>query len=520
MANCNPGTRQYIGARYVPRHMGEWSADTQYSALDVVLYTDGNSYTAKCYPPKGTVPTDDKYWALSAQFNQQLSALDSKVQNAENNIIKLFGRSCASVKDYGAVGDGVTDDSNAFREAFANNKAVYIPAGTYKADVTNIGKATFIFGDGRATIIDGGFYNEELIESVHFESLYFKNSESDKTKTALDINCLFCNFENISFSNYKNALNIKTDSYINGFEKCEFFDNDIAVKCGNEFNDMRFTNCVFQRNGTVFDFGGVCRSVHVGYCDIEQNGIVFNIGFQQFMLTCEKCYVESNDKIFNCYTGRNMYKSYIEISECYLTQGDSAGWVLTTTSFEKTDAEPFVFVFENNQIFTEGGSLVKPFKVDGNGNYTFLALVVKENYFQAIPTTIFDLIEKNSELKYMIPYFYNLIDSDLPAISTGNVKAFYNVIGNYRSGSNTKLVCNVWGYYEPDEQQSGVESFTISKFNNIQPTSTRLDTVTAKMGDDTYKVLQVAFTDAGIVIYKQTAETVKRIYFNNKYVLG
>lgn len=76
---CNPGTQQYIGARYVPRHMGEWSADVQYSALDVVLYTDGNSYTAKCYPPKGTAPTNGKYWALSAQFNQQLASVDNKL---------------------------------------------------------------------------------------------------------------------------------------------------------------------------------------------------------------------------------------------------------------------------------------------------------------------------------------------------------------------------------------------------------------------------------------------------------
>ena len=71
-------TTQYIGARYVPRHMGEWDINTQYGALDVVLYTDGNSYTAKCYPPKGTPPTNAQYWALSGQFNQQLADVDAK----------------------------------------------------------------------------------------------------------------------------------------------------------------------------------------------------------------------------------------------------------------------------------------------------------------------------------------------------------------------------------------------------------------------------------------------------------
>ena len=40
----------------------------------------------------------------------------------------------ASVKDFGAVGDGVADDSAAFNSAIATGKPVYVPAGTYKTD--------------------------------------------------------------------------------------------------------------------------------------------------------------------------------------------------------------------------------------------------------------------------------------------------------------------------------------------------------------------------------------------------
>lgn len=52
-----------------------------------------------------------------------------------------------SVKDFGAVGDGVTDDTAAFAAAFAASKRVYVPEGTYVAsvDLPNGGK---LYGAG------------------------------------------------------------------------------------------------------------------------------------------------------------------------------------------------------------------------------------------------------------------------------------------------------------------------------------------------------------------------------------
>ena len=62
-------------------------------------------------------------------------------------------RDIVSVKDFGAVGDGVTNDTTAFVNAFATGKATYAPAGTYLVSILDIPSNTFLFGDGSTTII-------------------------------------------------------------------------------------------------------------------------------------------------------------------------------------------------------------------------------------------------------------------------------------------------------------------------------------------------------------------------------
>jgi hypothetical protein len=65
---------------------------------------------------------------------------------------------CVNVKDYGAVGDGSTNDSAAFQAAFdaANGRKVYAPAGTYRLNtgVSNI-TAGGVFTKGLSLIGDG-----------------------------------------------------------------------------------------------------------------------------------------------------------------------------------------------------------------------------------------------------------------------------------------------------------------------------------------------------------------------------
>lgn len=60
-----------------------------------------------------------------------------------------------SVKDFGAKGDGATDDAAAFNKAFAAANSVYVPPGRYyiNSNLVNINKVLDLFGDGISSSI-------------------------------------------------------------------------------------------------------------------------------------------------------------------------------------------------------------------------------------------------------------------------------------------------------------------------------------------------------------------------------
>ena len=75
-------TRQYIGARYVPKFAGEWNINTAYEPLTIVQDSNGNSYTSKVKVPAGIQLSNTAYWYQSAVFNAQIEQLRNEVQTA------------------------------------------------------------------------------------------------------------------------------------------------------------------------------------------------------------------------------------------------------------------------------------------------------------------------------------------------------------------------------------------------------------------------------------------------------
>jgi hypothetical protein len=87
--------RQYVGARYVPKIMGEWNKALQYEALSVVTYM-GNSFTSKVPVPANVEINNTDYWVNTGNYNAQVEeyrkeALAAKeLANNTNSDLQTF----------------------------------------------------------------------------------------------------------------------------------------------------------------------------------------------------------------------------------------------------------------------------------------------------------------------------------------------------------------------------------------------------------------------------------------------
>jgi hypothetical protein len=104
--------RQYVGARYVPKIMGEWNKALQYEALSVVTYM-GNSFTSKVPVPANIDISNETYWVNTANYNAQVEAYrkeTSKLTNQLNN--EIMDRKNADKDNILWIGDSYSVNYN------------------------------------------------------------------------------------------------------------------------------------------------------------------------------------------------------------------------------------------------------------------------------------------------------------------------------------------------------------------------------------------------------------------------
>ena len=183
-------------------------------------------------------------------------------------------RETVSVKDFGAVGDGVTDDSAAFLAAHATGKAVFVPAGTYLVNVNLAASNTFVFGEGAASIIksyDAGL-TAVSVTSPNLATVYENITFRDLSFQADVATLGFSEFVHLLiFNGVKNVL----------VDNCEFIgfrgDGIVVSEAVNDPADARtntnvkITNCFID--GVNKDNRNGISVVGCDGCIIENNFI-------------------------------------------------------------------------------------------------------------------------------------------------------------------------------------------------------------------------------------------------------
>ena len=93
------GTRQYVGARYVPKFFenslgtSEWTANTQYEPLTIVT-RNGNSYTSKQLVPAsvGAPESNSSYWVSTGIYNQQVEEIREALEDLTDRVNHIRDR--------------------------------------------------------------------------------------------------------------------------------------------------------------------------------------------------------------------------------------------------------------------------------------------------------------------------------------------------------------------------------------------------------------------------------------------
>lgn len=168
--------RQYVGARYVPKIMGEWDKNIPYEALSIVTYK-GNSFTSKIPVPAKVDIGDETYWVNTGNYNVQIEeyrkeSLEAKqLANNTNTDLQAFKKNQTNTNnEINNKIDSTTSALNKLKNAvFDGDTPSVITVAKNGGRFHTINEAItfakkYCSRDSRVTIlICGGIYRESIV---------------------------------------------------------------------------------------------------------------------------------------------------------------------------------------------------------------------------------------------------------------------------------------------------------------------------------------------------------------------
>lgn len=238
-----PYDEQHSTTASIDHKPGDWVWLENDLLLITKNITAGDKYVDGSNCKKTNV--HDLFTALSGELQDEITARengDNALGQRITEAIAYAKQNFIDVKKAGAVGDGVADDTEVFKSAFAGgNKTIFIPKGTYKlTDEVEMFSNTTVICDG--SISD--YYDTQ--KDTYTGLFYARNSKNIRIL-------------GLAITGHTSGNNIGYKSEI-GFEKCQdCVVRDAIIKTVNA------TYCILQLsgNGLLIDNAVID---HYSYC--------------------------------------------------------------------------------------------------------------------------------------------------------------------------------------------------------------------------------------------------------------
>ncbi len=223
-------------------------------------------------------------------------------QKINKNFLPWIKKDYVTPQMFGAKGDGITDDSESFKEAL-KHKCVFIPSGTYILSTNLVVSGHVVGAEETSTILkfnnipSNSYALTVKSNFANMANLTIISEYTHETFEQCEYNGIKCDSVwNLSFNHIQSKL-FNVGIYLNNswndiFSECSFTKCQTGVLGGSETNNDIFTNCFIKYNkigirkkdGTNFVLDG---------SDLSYN----TTGFQQEGIgisTVVNCYFEQN----------------------------------------------------------------------------------------------------------------------------------------------------------------------------------------------------------------------------------
>lgn len=342
-----------------------WDSSIAYLIYSIVEY-QGTNYIALQDVPVGVMITNTDYWIPSNTVVEQINAISVSVSELEKKIPFV------TPEEYGAAGDGTTDDTQPIQNAFDSGSPVYfskkktyritstINMNKFNQKIVGNGAALLADFDGTAISIDG---TTSFAYRTYFSlaGLVFKKAASPNASYSSN-NSTAIKMEHV-------ANMVMDDVYINGFNtgieinnsliltfrnvtvnngEIGIYHNDSTLSGMNDtsFYDCKFINLQYALFQNVNEYLG--KGINFYGCQFEQ--ITAPAGHGVFEITSvsghstdtdnlisfDGCWIEQCKPTFiKHYNGDNKLEQFTFIS-CKITSSGAESFIHSTKSCNAT----------------------------------------------------------------------------------------------------------------------------------------------------------------------------------------